>query len=411
MTILKVLIVSENASNVFGGEAMLPLNYARFLAKAGHEVYLITHARVKSTIAQIAEINQDRVFYVPDTWMHQWLHRYSSIFPERIRIATFGFLMHLITQCYQWKLARQVIKAHHIDIVHEPAPVSAVQPSAMFGLGVPVVIGPMNGGMSFPPAFSDMAGNTERAFYKLMRVLSAFYNLLIPGKFLAGVLVVANERTRLALPKFRLGKVVELVENGVFSAADSPKTPSQTNGVSVLFVGRLVDWKTIDIVIDAIAMCAQNATLTILGDGPLRQQLTQYANTKAPGRVRFMGAVPHARVNQYYDDAHVFVLPSVRECGGAVVLEAMSRGLPVIATDWGGPADYITAETGFLIKPISRDYMVNAFAEAIDKLASTPELRQKIGAAAIKRVSTHFMWDEKVQDMIKIYQQAIESKK
>ena len=411
MTKLKVLIVSENASNLFGGEAMLPLNYARFVAKAGHEVYLITHARVKSTIAQIADINQERVFYVPDTWMHQWLHQYSSIFPERIRIATFGFLMHLITQCYQWKLARQVIKAHNIDIVHEPAPVSAIQPSAMFGLSVPVVIGPMNGGMSFPPAFKHMAGKTERALYKVMRVLSAFYNVLIPGKFLADVLVVANERTRVALPKFRLGKVVKLVENGVFSIAESPKSPSQENGFSVLFVGRLVDWKTIDIVIDAIAMCAQNTTLTILGDGPLRQQLTEYAQNNAPGRVKFMGTVPHAEVNQYYDDAHVFVLPSVRECGGAVVLEAMARGLPVIATNWGGPADYITDETGFLIEPTSRESMVKEFTEAINKLESAPELRHQIGVAAIKRVSAHFMWHEKVRDMINIYQHAIEGYK
>jgi glycosyltransferase involved in cell wall biosynthesis len=48
--------------------------------------------------------------------------------------------------------------------------------------------------------------------------------------------------------------------------------------------------------------------------------------------------------------AIVMVLPGTRECG-AVVLEAMASGVPVIATDWGGPADYITGDTGILIPP------------------------------------------------------------
>ena len=50
---MKILIVCEHASNVFGGEAMLPLNYFRLLAKKQHEVYLITHERVKTTMLQI----------------------------------------------------------------------------------------------------------------------------------------------------------------------------------------------------------------------------------------------------------------------------------------------------------------------------------------------------------------------
>jgi glycosyltransferase involved in cell wall biosynthesis len=121
-----------------------------------------------------------------------------------------------------------------------------------------------------------------------------------------------------------------------------------------------------------------------------------------------LGAVPHAKINQYYDNADIFVLPSVRECGGAVVLEAMSRGIPVIAVNWGGPADYVTADTGFLIEPKSREYIVGKFAEAISLLASRPELRHQMGKAAIIRIKQHFLWDKKVGKMVEIYQQAIQ---
>lgn len=404
---LRILIVCEHASNIFGGEAMLPLNYFRYLAKSQHEVYLITHERVKTSILQIADINQDHVFYVPDTLAHRLLHRYSSILPERIRIVTFGFVMHLITQVYQWKIARKIVKEQQIDVIHEPAPVSAIQPSAMFGLGVPVVIGPMNGGMSFPTAFKYMAGKSEHILYNVMRVFSTLYNLLIPGKFFAKYLLVANQRTRDALPKLRLGKVVEIVENGVFSVVDTPKKLPQPNIINVLFVGRLVDWKAIDILIDAINACKSVVQLTILGDGVLRKELEQYAQIHAPNKVIFLGQVSHAETNSYYDKADIFVLPSIRECGGAVVLEAMSRGLPVVATAWGGPMDYITAETGFLIEPKSRTYMVEQFSNAIDKLAQEPHFRYQLGLAAIARIKQHFLWDKKTQDIITIYKEAV----
>jgi len=108
-------------------------------------------------------------------------------------------------------------------------------------------------------------------------------------------------------------------------------------------------------------------------------------------------------VKDYYDLADIFVLPSVRECGGAVVLEAMARGLPVIATNWGGPADYVTAETGILIDPLSRAHMVAEFAKAIDQLAFSAELREKYGRAAIQRVREQFRWEDKANTMIELY--------
>jgi len=347
------------------------------------------------------------VFYLPDTKLHVFLHRYSSIFPERVRIVTFGFLMHLITQFYQWRVAKKVIKEKKIDIVHEPAPVSATQPSAMFALGVPVIIGPMNGGMSFPKAFDYMSGRIEKLVYKSIRIFSTLYNLLIPGKFFADMLLVANQRTARSLPKFKTGKVVELVENGTFTVKDAPKTSNKTDELNVLYVGRLVDWKTVDIVMDAVSKTRTKAQLKIVGDGVDRDKLEAYAHSKNLTNIEFVGMVPHAEVNKYYDEADMFVLPSIRECGGAVVLEAMSRGLPVIATNWGGPADYISEGTGFLVDPISRNHMVEEFSRIIDELSLDPGLRKQIGAAAIERIKAHFMWDDKVNTVIGYYKELI----
>lgn len=407
----RVLLVCEHASSAFGGEAMLPLNYFLLLSKRLPEVFLLTHERTRRNIQSISEINHDCVFYIPDTWAHKFLYRLGRYLPQRIALITTAALAHLITQCYQWWMARSIIRNNVIDIVHEPAPVSPRQPSMMFGLGVPVVIGPMNGGMLFPPSFAFMANKTEHMLYFMARFFSNVYNLIIPGKLLADMLLAANSRTVRALPYFRVGEVQMLVENAVFQSklVAAPRSVDRQGIVEVLYLGRLVPEKVIDIVIDAVSQCSyKKLKLVVVGDGPERAKLEQYAHKYAPGKVEFIGQVDHERVQEFYDQADIFVLPSVRECGGAVVLEAMARGLPVIATNWGGPADYITKDTGVLVDPVSREYMVQKFSRNIEAFACNPQLRAKIGAAALEHVKANFVWEDKIDRMLEIYCSVLE---
>jgi glycosyltransferase involved in cell wall biosynthesis len=99
------------------------------------------------------------------------------------------------------------------------------------------------------------------------------------------------------------------------------------------------------------------------------------------------------------------VLPSLLECGGAVVLEAMACGTPVIATKWGGPADYVDSASGILIEPASKESLVEGLTDAMRKLAWSYELRQNMGSAGQSRVRQYFDWERKVDQMIEIYHQ------
>jgi glycosyltransferase involved in cell wall biosynthesis len=104
------------------------------------------------------------------------------------------------------------------------------------------------------------------------------------------------------------------------------------------------------------------------------------------------------------------VLPSLLECGGAVVLEAMAMGLPVIATNWGGPADYLDSTCGFLIDPTSKEAFVNGLTDAMIKLSLSPELRLSMGRAGLERVQKYFDWDRKVDRILEIYQETCAEK-
>jgi glycosyltransferase involved in cell wall biosynthesis len=152
--------------------------------------------------------------------------------------------------------------------------------------------------------------------------------------------------------------------------------------------------------------------LEIIGDGEQRSDLETLAtalqlNSDHQTLVNFTGFLSQSACAQRLQSADVMVLPSLYECGGAVVLEAMTIGIPVIATAWGGPKDYLDDSCGILVEPKTPDLFVLGLANAMITLAESPELRQTMGRAGRQRIIDHFDWEVKVDQMLDIYQEAI----
>jgi glycosyltransferase involved in cell wall biosynthesis len=279
-----------------------------------------------------------------------------------------------------------------------------------FGLGPPLIVGPMNGGMDYPPAFRSADSLLSRIFVTLARPLTAIVNRLLPGKRNAAVLMVANQRTAAALPAGYCGRLVQLVENGVdletWRAAAATPQPRADHFV---FLGRLVDWKALPIVFEAMTRVPR-ATLEVIGDGEMRQAWQHEAERLGLGsRVQFRGWKSQQECAQALAAATALVLSSLYECGGAVVLEAMAMARPVIATAWGGPADYLDNHTGFLIPPESRGAMIAGFADAMQRLIDDPELAERMGAAAQAKLLAQFTWQMKIDRILEIYKSVIRS--
>lgn len=410
---MRVIIVAEHASAKFGGEAFLPLHYFRILRQRNIDVWLVVHERTRLEIEQLFPDAHDRTYFVPDTWVHLLLFRLSQFLPRRIGEATTGLLMHLQTQALQRRVVRHLVHQHQIDIVHEPISVSPKLPSLMYNVGAPVVMGPLNGGMNYPPAFRDRQSRVVDAFLTVGRWASTVANWLIPGRLRAKVVLVANDRTRRSLPQGIQGKVLELVENGVdltIWPATEQASPPQSSVPRFVYVGRLIDWKGLDLLLAAFRPVADatGATLEIIGDGAIRESLEAQAHAFGlRDQVIFQGWLSQPACAARLQQADVFVLPSLLECGGAVVLEAMAIGLPVIATAWGGPMDYLTPDCGILVEPTSPGGFVQGLTEAMLHLAQSSELRSRMGQAARQRAEQQFDWERKVDRMIEIYQQTI----
>ena len=427
----RVLIVAEHVSFRMGGEAARPLHYFRVLRRRRVEAWLLVHERTREELKVIVPEHLDRIHFVPDSWLHRFLWKVSKPLPHSVYLVTTGALSHLWTQALQRREAKRLVREHRIDLVHEPIPISPKQPSMMFGVGAPVIIGPLNGGMTYPPAFAYMESRLVRSSLWLSRVVANVMNRLIPGKLVADTIIVSNPRTRDALPTGRRGRVVELVANAVDMATWQPSAryaklfegpdgealsdaaaavaPSAAAApVRFTFLGRLVDFKMVDLLLAAfkpVAVRFPDASLDIIGDGPDRPALEAVARELGlSGRVTFAGWMSPGQSAGRLGEADVLVFPSLRECGGAVVMEAMAVGLPVIAANWGGPADYVGADgSGVLVEPAGKESFVRDLTEQMTKLAAFPDVRITMSKAARRRALTVFDWEARVDRLLEIY--------
>lgn len=412
---LSVLIAAENASGRFGGEAALPLHYFRILRRRGIPVWLVTHARTRDELQALFP-GETRIVFVEDSNFHRAMWRIGKRLPARFANFTVGFLSRLSTQLSQRRIVRRLVREHGIRVVHQPMPVSPREPSLLFALGAPVVIGPMNGGMDYPPAFRRARGSVEQGIVSFGRSCASALNTVLPGKRRAAALIVANERTRNALPRGASRHVVQLVENGVDISLWQPRPADAASDDAVttfIFMGRLVDWKAVDLLLLAFAQACREVPmrLEILGDGDERIDLEQLAGRLelvdsagvGAGRVRFAGWQSQSDCVRRLQQADCLVLPSLLECGGAVVLEAMALGKPVIATAWGGPLDYLDARCGVLVPPDSRDAVIAGFARAMVDLARSAAMRAALGAEGIAKVRREYDWEQKVDRVLRLF--------
>lgn len=203
------------------------------------------------------------------------------------------------------------------------------------------------------------------------------------------------------------GKITVL-RNGVdldrFAPRDraSIRTRLGLAGPVWLTVGHLVELKGIDIVIEALAQ-VPDTTLLIAGEGPEERKLRQLVERLGLGaRVRFVGAVPHTELCEYYNAADAMVLASSREGMPNVVLEAMACGTPVVATAVGGIPELIT-------DPVAGELMRERGPEALARAWSTLQAR-KPDRAATRAFAERLGWQPVIDAQCALYARVLSTR-
>jgi glycosyltransferase involved in cell wall biosynthesis len=148
--------------------------------------------------------------------------------------------------------------------------------------------------------------------------------------------------------------------------------------------------------------------LIVCGTGPFSRNLRERVRIKKLEKhVMLLGYVKRNKLVELYQNATVHVVPSHYEGMPTVLLEAMSCGLPVVATDVGGSSEVISnGVNGFLVPPRSPKEM----AEVVLRLLANNDLRAKIGGNARKTIVRSHTWDKVADNMIKCYENVLDAK-
>ena len=175
-------------------------------------------------------------------------------------------------------------------------------------------------------------------------------------------------------------------------------------GPMVLSVQRLHPRKGLTYLIDAIPIILDkipSAKFVIVGTGSEKMKIEKKINAlRIENSVKLVGFVPESELTHYYANCDLFVLHSLYEAFGIVLLEAMACGKPVVATKCGGiPEVVINEKTGLLSPPRK----ANELARACIKILQSPEMKQKMGQNGLNRVLKRFSWDSLVKKYLNAY--------
>ncbi|MFC1595743.1 glycosyltransferase [Candidatus Margulisiibacteriota bacterium] len=158
----------------------------------------------------------------------------------------------------------------------------------------------------------------------------------------------------------------------------------------LLFVGRLIYYKGVEYLVDAMPNI--DAELTIVGSGTLLEPLkAKIAELGQQSKIRIVNNATRKNLSKYFRLCDIFVLPSVAtsEAFGIVQLEAMYCGKPVVSTNLPTGVPFVNQDnkTGFVVEPCD----VAGLTRAVNKLITDDQLRQKLGTYAKKRVEKEFI--------------------
>ncbi|MEG4802125.1 glycosyltransferase family 4 protein [Microcoleus sp. ARI1-B5] len=421
---LKILLIIEQCNPEMASVPLEGYKYFQAINKLV-DATLVTHIRNKEALEKLNQYNN--VVYINESQLTKKYYPLMASMTLKGRnnwplANTLGYPIYAEFNHKVYQQFQEQIQRGDYDLVHALTPMMPRYPvkAVKACKQTPFLLGPVNGGVPFPPGFQEVA----RQEFAYLNFLRAVGRSLVPGyvetykkadKVLAGSTYTLNLLKELfAIPDRR----IELFyENGISQDFLMPAKPAKKAGdqINLLFVGRLVPYKCPDVVIESIGkldpVIQSKIRLTIVGDGSERSSLENRVQELNLGEiVSFAGWVNQQETRDFYRKADIFCFPSIREFGGAVVIEAMACGLACIVANNGGIGEYVTEETGFKIEPNSREYLTQELTKKIKILVEDEKMRSSMSAKSIER-AREFEWDNKARKIVELYEKMLDDKK
>ena len=375
-----------------------------------HEVWVITHSYNRPGVekARAEGAYPDVHFHFLDLPGALWA-LYKIEFGQRI--------YYYLWQFAAWRLARRLHREHRFDLAHH----------LTFGndwigsfigacLPVPYIHGPVGGGQTTPkPLLEEYTAYGRFAEWVRRTAQWGGRHDYIRRRCLrrAKAILVCNKETQAKIPRKDRSKVFYFPVNGM-SREDldlMPAAEKRDGPFLVLTAGRMHRLKGFALAIKAFAQFTSKypkSEFRIIGVGEEEANLRALAaDLGVTDKVVFIPWMSRPDLLRTMASADVFLFPSYRDGGGAVVVEAMAAGKPVIVLDSGGPGSHIEDGWGLKVAPGEPEETARGFADALVRLYEDPALRRTLGRAARSRVEDFYIYDREGERMQEIYRFAL----
>ena len=272
--------------------------------------------------------------------------------------------------------ASNLAKNGRFDIAHHLTWTGIGQPVGIRDVGIPLVLGPVGGGVAPPVRTMFLSRRPREYLYEILRRFNQETLAIRPSVRStlksADEVLAQNVETSMIIGRLRSTpvRVMSYVrcDKEIAELYGSHLRPATGNGGKreLLYVGRLVEWKGLKLCLKALANLPRDQFhLTVIGDGPARRHFERTAaKLGVIEQVDFAGWRPHGEVLEAMLRSDLLLFPSCHDEGGFVVLEALTMGLRPLVLDLGGPQAF--APSGAVVIPVEPAYsLAQRFKDAI----------------------------------------------
>ena len=323
----------------------------------------------------------------------------------REKHSAFHHMYYILWQHWAWLWVKH--SGIRFDVIHHVTMNDYRIPSEMYkAKGAKVIWGPMGGAQVTPKPLKVYEKNQFAAAFREFVNKSCSWNPFYKKALRSYYKIYCiNNETQKQISRI-VGKDVPLMPELALrdEYKNLPIRKGNNDILKIVFVGRLIGKKGIAFLVDALSLMPTDMDweLLIFGDGDDRALIEkQIADSGIGKNVKLMGNRPLDQIAEAYQQADVFVLPSLRETSGNVLLEAMAYAVPIVAFDTSFCR--LLKEVGcgvFINTEQALDNIKEDYCKAIVTLGQDKELAKQMGLNGYKYVNSKLTWDEKYRIIV-----------
>lgn len=406
---LSILINAYACSPNMGSEPGMAWNWCIHLAKHC-ELYIITEGEFRNKIEAV-------LLTLPQS---KNMHFYYNPVSDKIRRMCWNQGDWRFYYYYrQWQkktleIARNIIKEHPIDIIHQLNMIGFREPGYLWRLDKPFVWGPINAKERFPIDYLQ-GTSWKNVFFIFMKNILNRMQLKYAYRVKqavnkAGIVIAASSDSIHTLKKYFNCNAVLVNESGC-DVLDTNFILKKINTkyFDLLWVGRFIFTKQLKLALEAIARTQNSSIRLHVVGGCLEDEISYKLLADKLGigqQCIWYQKIAHKEVQELMQKCDLFFFTSIAEGTPHVVLEAIGNNLPVLCFNTCGQGDCVTDKVGMKIELSNPEQSVQEFTEKINYLYTHREILKTLSANCFER-QRELSWGQKSEQMIKLYEKVL----